>query len=298
MKLVLLACCLAAATFAQTAPSPPPAPRADLSRIPDGQEIVRIDGQPFTMGQYRTLLGIVAPASQAAATVDPGEFVLQVALMRRLAAMATEQKLDQESPLKEQLEYTRITALMQAELGRIINSPVVHQDEIEAFYNANRDQFKRVKLQAIKIAFQAASSTNGGKALTQDQATTKAARLVASLRGGADFAKLSRENSDDAALKSRDGEFQTVGPADNIPTEFRKAVFGLKPGEVTDPIPQPDGFVYILRAQEVTYRPLSEVQTDVYHALKQKMGQDAVEQIRQHLDVRFTNPAFPAPIKK
>ncbi len=306
MRIVLSFAFLAGTVFAQLpagvapAPAAPQAPaRADLSKIPDNQEIVRIDGQPFTMGQYRALLQIVAPANQAMATVDPGAFIMQIALMRKLADMATQQKLDQQSPTKEQLEYVHLSVLMQAELSQLINAPVVHQEEIEAFYNANRDRFKQVKLKAIKIAFGGAGSVSaaGKKPLTEAEAKAKAEKVVASIRGGADFVKMVRENSDDDALKARDGDFQTVTPTDNFPAEFLQVVFQLKPGQVSDPIKEGDGYFYILKAEEVTYKPLTEVQTDVYHDLKQQMGQAAIEKIRKDLNVQFTNPEFPKPTK-
>jgi peptidyl-prolyl cis-trans isomerase C len=299
MKQILLILGCAVALAQQPAGQTPP-PRADLSQIPDDQEIVKIDGKPMTMGQYRTILAIVAPANQAAATVDPGEFIMQIALMTKLAAMAEQQKLDQQTPLREQLEYGRLQALMTAELSQIINAPVVRDEDLQAYYNDNKERFKQVKLKAIKIAYAASPTPAAGgmKQLTDEQAKAKAERLVASIRGGADFVKLVRENCDDDALKTRDGDFQTVGPTDNIPAEFRKVVFQLKKGEVTDPIRQADGYYYILRADDVTYKSFADVRNDVYHDLKAQSSHDLIEKIRQNLDVQFTSPAFPRPRTK
>ncbi len=41
----------------------------------------------------------------------------------------------------------------------------------------------------------------------------------------------------------------------------------LKKGDVSEPLKQPNGF-YLLRAEEVTVRPLSEVRDDIYNDLK------------------------------
>jgi len=292
-----LFCCAALAQ--QTATPPAAAPRPDLSKISDSQVIAVIDGQPFTMGQYRTFTALVAPANQAMAAVDPAEFVMQLAFMRKLAAMAAQDKLDGQSPIREQLEYNRLVVLMQAEISHIINAPVVHQEELEAYYTANRERFKQVRIKAIKIAFgspSAPANAAKNKVLSEDEAKAKAARLAAELRGGADFVKLVRENSDDQASKARDGDMQTVSPADSIPDGFR-VVFQLKPGEVSEPIRQPDGY-YLLRADQITYKPLSEVQQEVYDQLKTRMGGDAMETIRRNLNVQFPDPAFPPPRKK
>ena len=288
--LPLLCCAIACA---QTAPQATPQAHPDLTKIPDSQEICKIDGKPFTMAEYRAFVSVLDPANQARAAVDPGAVVEQLALMHKLAALATEQKLDEQSPTKEQLEFQRISLLMQVEIAHMINAPVVHQEDLEAFYKNNKEFFKQVKLQAIKIAF-----GSGSKPMSEDDAKAKATRLVAAIRGGADFVKLVKENCDDDALKGRDGEFQTVTPKDNIPNEFRAVVFKLKESEVTDPIRQADGNFYILRAEEVKYKPLSEVQGDVYNQLKNQMGQDEMKKIKNGLNLQFDNPAFPAPVKK
>ena len=70
--------------------------------------------------------------------------------------------------------------------------------------------------------------------------------------------KLVKENSDDETSRAKDGDFATLRSSDNIPDAFRATVFALKKGEVSEPLKQPNGF-YLLRAEEVTVRPLSEV---------------------------------------
>jgi len=292
---LVLAC---SALWAQTTAAPPAA-QPDLSKIPDSQVIAVIDGKPMTMGQYRVFTSLLAPANQTMAAMDPAEFVMQLAFMRKLAAMAAQDKLEDQSPIREQLEYNRLVILMQAEISHIINAPVVHQEELEAYYTSNRERFKQVKIAAIKIAFGSPSAPqkNGKKVLSEDQAKVKAERLAAELRSGADFVKFVHEYSDDETSKARDGDLQTVSPSDNIPDAFRAVVFQLKTGEISQPIRQPDGY-YLLRAGQVTYRPLSEVQGEVYNQLKTKMGGDAMDKIRRDLDVQFPDPAFPAPRKK
>ena len=77
-------------------------------------------------------------------------------------------------------------------------------------------------------------------------------------------------------------------------------MFALKPGEVSAPVKQPNGF-YIFRAEEVTFRPLSEVRNDIYNEMKQQRSQAWMDQANKASKPQFTNPAFlgsPAPGSK
>ena len=114
---------------------------------------------------------------------------------------------------------------------------------------------------------------------------------MAQLKEGADFAKLARAESDDETSRAKDGDFATLRPNDTIPDAIKAAVFALKQGEVTAPVKQPNGF-YIFRAQEVGYRPLSEVRNDIYSELKQQRSQAWMDQANKESRPQFTNPAF------
>ena len=116
--------------------------------------------------------------------------------------------------------------------------------------------------------------------------------------------KLVKENSDDETSREKDGEFATLRSSDNIPDAFRTAVFALKKGDVSEPLKQPNGF-YLLRAEEVTVRPLSEVRDDIYNDLKTARSDEWLRGMDRDAKVQIVNPAFvsgtpapaPAPVK-
>jgi parvulin-like peptidyl-prolyl isomerase len=64
------------------------------------------------------------------------------------------------------------------------------------------------------------------------EATGEGLCQKAPIKGGADFVKLVKENSQDEASRDKDGDFATLRYGDNIPNAFRSAVFALKQGEV------------------------------------------------------------------
>jgi peptidyl-prolyl cis-trans isomerase C len=252
-----------------------------------------LDGQPLTVGQLKMYTSLMPPEGQQMLAANPEQVLRQMALMRKIAAVAVEQKLDQASPLREQIEYERQAMLSQAGVQYVMSSPTVESNEILNFYNAHKESFKQVKVKAIYIPFGSTPAPKGGpKALSEEEAKAKAARLLAAIRGGADFVKLVRENSEDATSKARDGDFATVTPSDNIPDAMRAAVFQLKQGETSEPVRQAGGF-YLLRAEQVSYQPLSQVRDQIFSRIKEEKGRGLLDKMNLELKIEFPNPAFP-----
>jgi peptidyl-prolyl cis-trans isomerase C len=288
--LFVICFCACAVWAQQAAPSPAPAP---WTQLPDSEVIATIDGEPMTMGQFRTFTSFLDPRAQGMLMTNPEELVREMALMHKLSALALEQKLDRESPVREQLEYNRLVMLSQAGGQYLLSSPTVESTEILNFYNSHKEEFKQVKVKAIYIPFSLTPAAKGGqKGLSEEEAKAKAVKLLAAIRGGADFVKLVHENSEDETSKNRDGDFATVTPADNIPDAMRAAVFQLKQGETSEPVRQANGF-YLLRAEQVSYRALSQVRDQIFTKIKEEKGKALLDKMHRELSVEFPNPAFP-----
>src|SRR5271157_3685879 len=283
LSVFLFACC--SAVWAQTAPAPAAAPQ--MPDIPD-QTIIAVfdDGVQCTMADFKKIFAVLPPDNQPMALRDRKTFLQQWAFMRKLAQMAEKQKLDQETPAREQLEYSRLMVLSQAKLAEALNSITVEPAEIVKSYDTDKERFKEVRVKAIYVSF-----GKGVKPRSEDEAKAKAVKLLADIRGGADFVKLVQENSDDETSKAKDGEFATLRRNDNIPDAIRTAVFSLKQGEVTEPVRQPNGF-YLLRADEVRYRPLSQVRDEIFTELKQRHYGQWLDQTNKDTKVEITSPAF------
>jgi peptidyl-prolyl cis-trans isomerase C len=226
------------------------------------------------------------------------QWLHQWELLRKLTKMAEDAKLDQQSPYKENLAYARMNVLATAEIGAAINLIVVEPAEIVKYYDSNKRKYTHVRVKAIYIAFNddaAGASTNKGKRpLTEAEAKAKADKLLAAIKGGADFVKLVKANSDDETSRQKDGDFATLHASDNIPDAFRAAVFALNQGDVSQPLKQPNGF-YLLRAEEVTVRPLSEVRDEIYNELKGIRSDEWLRGMDREAQVRILSPEFISP---
>lgn len=262
-----------------------------LPNLPDDTVVAIFDdGARLTMGEFRQLA-----AALPEQTRNREVFFRVYAMSRKLAKMAEEDKLDQESPWKEILEYNRLMILAQAKNTMAISTITVDPGAVAKYYAENKDKFKQVRVKAIYIAFGGKAAPTGRKALTEEQAEAKAEKLLAASRHGADFVKLVKENSDDEISRAKDGDFATVRPGDRIPDAMREAVFSLKPGEVSEPVRQPNGY-YLFRAEEVTCLPLPEVRDQIFAGLKKERIAAWLKQVEP--PVRFPNPQFLATPEK
>ena len=96
----------------------------------------------------------------------------------------------------------------------------VDPNEIVNYYGKNKESFKQIKVKAIYIPFADAPSAED-KSLTEAQAKAKAEKLVAQIKGGADFVKLVKENSQDETSKAKDGDFGMFSTTDPLPDAIR-----------------------------------------------------------------------------
>lgn len=81
--------------------------------------------------------------------------------------------------------------------------------EIEDFYNGNKDQFKNKRgAQLAAIVIDPSNSGQGDTTTNDDQARAKATELYNRAIGGADFATLAREASEDLQTRSNGGDWR------------------------------------------------------------------------------------------
>jgi peptidyl-prolyl cis-trans isomerase C len=290
MKLLLLLfTLLAAIAAAQTPPATAQNPSPETV-------IATIDGKKLTYGELEGYMRGMPTQVQQNAMRNRKQFIQQLALMQRLSELAEKSKLGEKSPYKEALEFNRMNILMQAQINEKHDSFPVLAEEQQKFYDENKSRYEQVTLKVIYIPFSAHAAgapADGKTRLTEEEAKAKAERLVKEVKGGADFVKLVKENSEDATSKAKDGDFGTLSQADNLPESIRSVVFALKAGDVSDPVRQPNGF-YIFRAETISTKPFSEVRDQIFTDLKNAKLKEWLESTSKSLDIKFEDD-MPAP---
>ena len=290
---ILLFACLAGK--AQTAPPPAALP---LPNLPDDTVIAVYpdDGYTLTFGEFKKIYAILPPEQQQHALKEPENFLRGWGVMRRLTRMAKDQKLEEGSPAREQLEYYTMTILAEAELEDVNHHVTIAPTEARQYYDAHQDRYKEVRVKAIYLAFTdqppASATSSSAKSRTEEEAKALADKLETDLQGGADFVKLVAQYSDDAASKAKDGDFATIHGSDNIPEEVRTVVMALKPGDTSKPVRQPSG-IYIFRAESVSHKPFEEARDEIFSVLRTEHYRQWMDKMNRETKVDFKSPEFP-----
>jgi peptidyl-prolyl cis-trans isomerase SurA len=259
---VALLVCLAPACASQ--PAAPP-PSADAWAVVDGREI---KGADVDKAYRRAMQANAAPSPEEAFTAKLellNEMIVQdllIAKARELKIEVTDAELDTafsnarkdipEDAFQQELKSRNLTAtdmrdglrnelLTQKVLDREVISKVsVTDQEITSFFEANKAQFNvpedAIHMAQIVVTAGRDQVTNrtGDDATTPEMANRKAQMLMERLKGGAPFAELARDFSEDPDSAPRGGDLGLV-PVSRIrqaPPQLRDAVLKSEPGAV------------------------------------------------------------------
>jgi len=279
-------------TVGLAAPKPTP-----IAELPPATVVATVDGQKVTAAQLQMILKNVPAPVQQKIEGDRKEFVTQYAVFMRLVDMARKQKLEDQSPYKENIEYQTMVVLQNAAVEQKGKELTVSPDDIKKFYDGNQDRYDLVKFKAIYLPFNTSPTSapdGSGKALaTEADAKAKADDLVKQARAGADFIKLVKDNSGDPTSVAKDGDFPPIHKTDKVPPEIIKALFAAKAGEVTDPVKQARGF-YVFKVVENGPEPLAQVQDAIKNELQKDQLKKWLDDLKTSIQVKMEEPAAPA----
>jgi len=174
------------------------------------------------------------------------------------------------------MERARDQALLQMYVSNLARPPTEYpaEDDIRKAYEANRSTFvvpAQFNLAQIFIA----SPEDADKA-TAAAAQRKAMELAAKAKAnGADFAKLAKENSEQADSAPKGGDIGWVTAAQMLP-ETRSVVEKLDKGEVAGPFRTSNGWhvVKLLDRKATSTRSLAEVHDGIANQLRTRRAQD------------------------
>ncbi len=279
-KNLLLALCAASLAFGQAAP-----PSTVVATV-GGKKLTGVEIEEFVRG--------LPPQFQQMYSQDRESFLKQMAMLYKFSDLALADKIDQMTPYKQRMEFTRLQTLAQGYVETYRNKIAVADEDVAKFYEANKQQYTQAKLQVVLVGYAAAPAAPAAgekKKLNEAEAEAKAKDLVKQLRAGADFKKIVEENSDDVASKAKGGDFGTIRRTDQIPPELANAIFSLKAGEYSDPVKQPNGF-YIFKVAEYTNQSLEELKPTLTTQLKDQKFQEWLRASQDTAEVKIEDPAF------
>ncbi|MGH9645757.1 MAG: peptidylprolyl isomerase [Bryobacteraceae bacterium] len=282
----------------------------------NGQKVVAtVGGKDITAADIQKMISRFSAQDIQAYQQNPQFILSQYFLFLDMAEEGEKRNLLDKSPYKEQYEALKLQLLRNARVNEENNTFPVSPAMIDTYYKEHSGQYEQAKIKVIYIPFagqvvptgtDTAALAAAAKALVAGQSTrpeaearTLATDIVKQLRGGADFAKLAEQYSEDAASKAAGGDFPPIKASSDYPAELKNAVFALKPGDISEPIRQPTAF-YVVRLEEKGPQPVAEVRDTIVTAVRNEhMNQWMKDQNASHQAVLkdpdfFKSPSAPA----
>lgn len=133
---------------------------------------------------------------------------------------------------------------------------------------------------------------NASHILVAEEAATAA--LKAEIEGGADFAELAREHSNDPGSGANGGLLGWFGLGSMVP-EFEAAVAGMAVGEVAGPVQTQFGWhlIRLNETRDTTPPQLNEVRPQIESQLRQEALQARIAELREAGSVEMVETAVP-----
>jgi peptidyl-prolyl cis-trans isomerase D len=164
-------------------------------------------------------------------------------------------------------------------------------EELQRLYTQNQEAYRtpeRAKVRHILIM------TQGKPPADEPKLKAKAEDLLKQVRGGADFAKLAKENSEDPGSKDKGGEYEVQRNGQMV-KEFEDAAFTLKPGQ-SDLVKTAYGYhvFQVMERQPAGLRPFSEVKADMAAQWKKQRANDLLQRASDQAAAELKkDPAHP-----
>ena len=197
-------------------------------------------------------------------------------------------------------------ALAGAELKRIEADAAAAFDKNKAafeakakeIYELNRDDYKTPE--EVRLSDVAVRIKGRGEEAAQKRAAEARAKIV----GGADFATVAREYSDDPTSRDSGGALPFVSAKGMAPA-YAKAVFQMKSiGEVSEPIRAPAAY-HVVRLEErraAKQKPFDEVRDSIMQTLRQRYVAEQrdlrIQAIHADPELEVNQPAIDALVNR
>jgi peptidyl-prolyl cis-trans isomerase C len=193
--------------------------RAQGAAPPDDPVVATVDGQPIHLSELKDAVQALPENLRAmpAQTLYP-MLLEQLIDGRALAAEARKSGLDKDPAVQRQVTEAEDRALQTALLNREL-APSITEEALHARYDqdiAGKPGEEEVHAKHILVSSEA-----------------EAKKIIAELKGGADFAALAKQYSKDASGAQEGGDLGFFKQSEMVP-EFAAAAFALKPGQMSD----------------------------------------------------------------
>jgi peptidyl-prolyl cis-trans isomerase D len=189
-------------------------------------------------------------------------------------------KNDYKIPEKRKVKYAVL------DVQAIRQRTQVSAQDVQRYYEDNEAQFsspEQVRASHILL------KTEG----KDDAAVKKQAEdLLAKVKGGADFAKLATQYSEDEGSKTKGGDLDFFPKGQMVP-EFDSVAFSLQPGQISDVVKSQFGYhiIKVTDKKPASKKTLDEVKAQIEDTLKSQRAQEEAQRTVNDISASVKTPA-------
>lgn len=153
----------------------------------------------------------------------------------------------------------------------------VNEAAVQNFYAANPERFQSRKVHVAHVLIR----TNPKMSQQEREALlTKAQEAYSKAVSSQDFEDLAKQYSEDLISAKKGGDLGWITEG-SIDPAFSKAAFGMKAGEISQPVTTPFGFhiIKVLEAAQILKQPYESVKGDIRFELRQQAKQAEMKRL-------------------
>jgi peptidyl-prolyl cis-trans isomerase C len=241
--------------------------------------LATVGTRQITLNDVNALMQSLDPqaAKQFATEEGKRNLVSELANQELFYLDAIDKGYDSEEEYKAEVEKMKDSILKKYALEKLLSGLKVSENEIEAFYFSNKNQF--AEPESIKASH-----------ILVDEAD-KAKEILEEINSGLSFENAAHEYSV-CPSKDEGGDLGYFSRGRMVP-EFENAAFETQPGQITGPIKSPFGYhiIKVTDRKKPGVKHLSEVKDQIYNMLLSKKQEDLfytkVSQLKQKYEIKI-----------
>jgi peptidyl-prolyl cis-trans isomerase C len=258
--------------------------------------VIHVNGDPITVGELQTAFSSLPEQTQQQLANEQGKraFAEQLVRMKLLEQEGNRMGIDKDPAVAERVREARSQIIANAALQKLAAG--APDTKMREAYEKDKKQFEIVQLRHILIAYEGGSAPpKAGNPLPVADAMKKASAMVAQLRRGANFGQLATAESDDVNSAPRGGQ---LGPVKRgmLPPEIEFVIFGLKDGQISDPVRSQFG-IHIFQVTSRKTQSFDEARQGLAAQSQRQRLAELVEGLRTRAKVDFDPKFFPPAAK-
>ena len=272
--------------------------------LPPDRVVIHVGDIQLNAGQIDQILSAY-PDAQRVFAEGPGrqQFIEQLVRVLMLSQEGKKRKLDETDRYRNQMAYSAAGILATHTDEDIRKKIKIDDAMLQEYLKSHPVEYMQLRARHILIRTKGSALPllPGQQDLTEEEALAKAQELRKKIVEGADFGKVASAESNDPTTRENGGDVGFFKRGQMLPS-FEEVAFGLKAGEISQPVKTSLGYELIKVEEMKPVKPFEELKPEMERNLRNELARKWVQDLKAltkiQIDPEFGSPAkSTAPVK-